>query len=126
MQTPENVQRRILVVDDEALVCDAIRRVLELDRHTVETATSVHEALAAFQARKFDLLIIDYEMPEMKGDKLAAAIKAQDPKQPIVMVTAYSESLRAAGDFPLAVDLVVSKPFDYKEFREAVRQLAAR
>ena len=123
MAVPEHIPKRILIVDDEPLACDAIRRVLEVDKHSIETATSAQEALAAFQTRKFDLLIIDYEMPVMKGDKLAAAIKAQEPKQPIIMVTAYGESLRAAGDFPLAVERVISKPFDLKDFREAVRQV---
>ena len=124
MATPENI-RRVLVVDDEALVCDAIRRVLELDKFTVHSTSSAQEALTAFEPGKFDLVIIDYEMPLMKGDKLASAIRAQAPEQPIIMVTAYGESLRAAGDFPLAVNLVVSKPFELKAFREAVRQLAA-
>lgn len=118
--------RRILVVDDEALVCDSIKRILEHDQHKVETATSGKEALVAFQRGRFDLIITDYEMPVMKGDKLAAAIKAQAPKQPIIMITAYAESLRLAGEFPLAVDLVISKPFDIEEFRKAVRQLATK
>jgi CheY-like chemotaxis protein len=126
MESPENMARRILVVDDEPMVCDAILRILELDKHSVKTAASAQEALTVFEAGKFDLIIIDYEMPLMKGDKLAAAIKAQAPKQPIIMVTAYGESLRAAGDFPLAVDLVINKPFGVKEFREAVSKVAAR
>ena len=120
----ENMPRRVLVVDDEALVCDAIRRVLELDKFAVESTSSPQEALNSFQPGKFDLVIIDYEMPLIKGDKLAAAIRAQAPEQPIIMVTAYGESLRASGDFPLAVNLVVSKPFELKAFRDAVRQVA--
>ena len=118
--------RRILVVDDEALVCESIKQVLALDQHEVEAVTSSQDALAAFQAGKFDLVIIDYEMPGMKGDKLAAAIKALAPQQPIIMMTAYGEALRLAGDFPLAVDLVMSKPFDLQELREAVRQATTR
>ena len=80
----------------------------------------------AFQRSKFDLVIVDYEMPVMKGDKLAAAIRAIAPQQPIIMITGYGESLRYAGHFPLAVDLVISKPFVWREFREAVRQLARK
>ena len=126
MTTPENIARRILVVDDEAVVCDSISKVLALDRHEVETATSGQAGLAAFQAGTFDLVIIDYEMPGMKGDKLAAAIRALAPQQPIIMMTAYGEALRFAGDFPLAVDSVMGKPFDLQELREAVRQATTR
>jgi CheY-like chemotaxis protein len=126
MTTPRNTARRILVVDDEEAVCDSIRRLLALDQHEVESATSSNGALAAFQTGKFDLVILDYEMPGMKGDKLAAAIKAKAPQQPILMITAHGESLRHSGDFPLAVDLVLSKPFGLQELREAVRQVAAK
>jgi len=115
--------RRILVVDDESLVCDSIRRILALDQHSVETVASAQDALDAFEPGKFDLIIIDYEMPDTKGDKLAAAIKAQASGQPILMITAYAETLRLAGSFPLSVDLVLSKPFDVREFREAVLQM---
>ena len=125
MTMPETIARRILVVDDEALVCDSIRKVLTLDRHEVEAVTSGQEALAALKAGNFDLVIIDYEMPGMKGDKLAVAIKALSPQRPIIMMTAYSEALRLSGSFPLAVDLVISKPFDIHELREAVRQITA-
>ena len=97
-----------------------------LDECEVETATSGQEALVAFQPGKFDLIIIDYEMPVMKGDKLAAAIKILAPQQPIIMITAYAEALRLAGSFPLGVDLVINKPFEVREFRETVRQLTTK
>lgn len=117
--------RRVLVVDDEPLVCDSIRRILALDQHEVETATSAEEALAKFQPGKFDLVILDYEMPDMKGDKLAANLKQIDARQPIMMITAYAESLRLAGTFPLSVDRVISKPFETQDFRQVVAQLIA-
>jgi CheY-like chemotaxis protein len=124
--TPGNMAGRILVVDNEPLVCDSVRRVLALDQHMVEEVTSAQDALVAFEPGKFDLIIIDYEMPDTKGDKLAAAIKALAPEQPILMITAYAETLRLAGLFPLSVDLVMSKPFEIREFRETVRQMAAK
>jgi DNA-binding response OmpR family regulator len=126
MTTPESAVRRILIVDDEPLICDSIMRILALDQHEVETATSGHAALAAFQAGKFDLVIIDYEMPGMKGDKLAGAIRTAAPQQRIIMMTAYGESLRMAGDFPLPVDQVMGKPFDAQQLREAVRQITGK
>lgn len=114
------------MVDDEQLVCDSIRRVLALDQHVVETAASSQDALAAFQPGKFNLIIIDYQMPDTRGDRLAAAIKSMAPEQPIMMITAYAETLRLAGLFPLSVDLVMSKPFEIEEFRAAVRQMTAK
>jgi len=126
LATPENIARRILVVDDDVLVCDSIKRILELDQHEVKTTTSGHEALAAIKTGAFDLIIIDFEMPGMKGDKIAASIKAIAPQQPIIMITGYGEKLRLAGSFPLAVDLIISKPFDMQEIREAVRKTGTK
>jgi CheY-like chemotaxis protein len=126
MTVPETMARRILVVDDEALVCDTIRKALALERHEVESVSNGPDALAALQASRFDLIILDYEMPGMKGDRLAAAIKSLAPQQPIIMMTAHSEALRLSGSFPLAVDLVIGKPFDTQQLREAVRQTTAK
>jgi CheY-like chemotaxis protein len=112
-------------VDDDPMVLKAIRMILAQDGHQVETAVSSQEALAAFQRRKFDLVITDYEMPLMSGDKLAAALKALVPGQPIILITAYAERLCSEGNPLLAVDVVMSKPFDAQKFREVVRQLTA-
>jgi CheY-like chemotaxis protein len=125
MAPQENMARRILLVDDEPMVLSAIRMVLAQDGHEVETVASTQEALAAFQRRKFDLVITDYELPVMTGDKLAAAIKALAPQQPILLITAYAERLRSEGSPLLAVDFVMSKPFDAQKFREVVHRLTA-
>jgi CheY-like chemotaxis protein len=123
MKTPAIPQRRILVVDDEPLVCDAIKMMLDFDGHVVETVGSAKDALAMLEKGKFDLVITDFEMPRMKGDELAAAIKARDPKQPVIMITAYTEMLQAAGNPLSGVDLVVSKPFLLENLREAIAKV---
>ena len=113
-------QRRILVVDDEPLVCDAVKMMLNFDGHVVETATNGKEALAIFDEGKFDLVITDFEMPAMKGDEFAAAIKSRSPEQPVVMITAYAEMLHASGNPLPGVDFVISKPFLLENLREAI------
>ena len=114
---------RILVVDDEPMVCDSIRRMLVVEGHQVETAASGEAALALFGKNRFDLVIVDYELPLMNGDKVAVAIKALDPNQPIALITAYAEALQSAATPLPGVDLVISKPFDSQELRQAVTRL---
>jgi CheY-like chemotaxis protein len=116
-------QRRILVVDDEPLVCDAVKMMLDFDGHLVKTAGNGKEALAMFDKEQFDLVITDFEMPAMKGDELAAAIKARAPKQPVVMITAYAEMLQASGNPLTGVDLIISKPFLLENLREAIAKV---
>jgi CheY-like chemotaxis protein len=120
---PAFPQRRILVVDDEPLVCDAVKMMLDFDGHVVETARSAKDALAMLDQGKFDLVITDFEMPIMKGDELAAAIKARDPKQPVILITAYAEMLQASGNPLKGIDFTISKPFLLESLREAIAKV---
>ena len=122
--TPVFPTRRILVVDDEPLVCDAVKLMLDFDGHVVESVGNGKDALAMLEKGKFDLVITDFEMPLMKGDELAAAIKARDPKQPVVMITAYAEMLQASANPLKGVDFIISKPFLLENLREAIAKVA--
>jgi CheY-like chemotaxis protein len=123
MKGPAFPQKRILVVDDQPMVCDAVKMMLDFDGHEVKVAFSGKEALAMLQREQFDLVITDFDMPAMKGDELAAAIKARSPKQPVVMITAYAEMLQASGNPLTGVDLVISKPFLLENLREAIAKV---
>jgi CheY-like chemotaxis protein len=90
----EHRAHRILVVDDELIIRETVKRVLVLDGHTVETAATGREALCLFEQDKFDLVILDYEMPDMKGDELSLLIKALAPNQSIAILTGYREAVR--------------------------------
>jgi len=116
-------QRRILVVDDEPFVCDAVKMMLAFDGHSVETASSAKDALAIFDKSKFDIVITDFAMPAMKGDELALAIKARNPQQPVVMITAYAEMLQSAAKPLPGVDFIISKPFLLENLREAISRV---
>src|SRR5215472_637514 len=123
MSAPAFPQRRILVVDDEPFVCDAVKMMLAFDGHVVETAGSGKEALELFDQAKFDLVFTDYVMPDMKGDELAAAIKARKPRQPVVLITAYAEHLRFSGNPLAGIDFVISKPFLLENLRAVIARL---
>jgi len=110
---------RILVVDDDPSVGDAVKMLLNFDGHEVEAINNSREALNRFKPGRFDLVFTDYTMPGMNGDQLAAAIKADAPSQPVVMITAY------AGTMPRSpsVDFVVGKPFRLEQLREAITRV---
>jgi len=115
---------RILVVDDELLIRETVKRALTFDGHTVEMASNGREALALFEQDKFDLVIMDYEMPDIRGDELAMLLKALCPNQPIAIVTGYRETVM--GSLLTEVDLILSKPFDPQELRAATNKIFAR
>src|SRR5262245_42524595 len=111
--------KRILVVDDEPLVCDSVKWMLLSFGHEVEAVTSGEQALALFDKSKFDLVIIDYLMPGMKGDALALDLRKRVASQPIIMISASGDILRS--DRPLeGVDFIISKPFKLEELRDVI------
>ena len=120
MPASGNQARRILVVDDEPAVCDAIKMMLKFDGHEVRTANGSKEALSLLEQDTFDLVTVDYALAGTKGDELAAVIKQRLPHQPIIMITAYAEMLKSSGNPLTGVDDIISKPFLLADLREAI------
>ncbi len=120
MKTEGNQSYQILVVDDEPTVCAAIEMMLKFDGHEVQTAVSAEAALAVLEQRQFDLIITDYLMPDMKGDKFAAFIKKRRPGQRIIMASAFAEEFKTYGKPSGGVDCVINKPFSMADLRVAI------
>ena len=123
MPAPSISAWRILLVDDDPLVCDSVRRILEFDQRKVDVATNAHDALAICEKERFDLIILDYLMPVMKGDKLAVLLKERFPQLPIIMITADAGKVESPEQKPPGVDLLVGKPFQLEELRDAVSKV---
>ena len=83
--------RRVLVVDDDALVLLNTATMTEDLGHQVMEATSAKEALAKLRSNPIDLVITDYAMPQMNGGQLASAITAEWPDIKVIVATGYSE-----------------------------------
>lgn len=115
--------KKILVVDDEPLVRDAVKMLLTIDGHKVVTADNAEDALTLFEHDSFDLMITDYTMPVMNGGELAAAVKVRVPGQPVILITAYGDALQASGTLQAKVDQIITKPFVIENLREAIQRV---
>jgi CheY-like chemotaxis protein len=113
-------RKRILVVDDEPQMCDIVRAMLELDSHTVLTATSASGALELLERETFDLMITDYLMPGMKGDQLAAHVKHRYQIK-VVLLSACPPTRP-----PREIDYIVLKPFAPFNLRLAIDAVFGR
>ena len=108
---------RVLVADDQPLLCEILAEFLTNDCHTVVTAKNGREALEKFDDDRFDLVITDRVMPEMTGDQLADVIKTQSPSTPVILVTGYGQTLGGGiGEF----DYILNKPVSVIDLRHAV------
>ncbi len=112
---------RILLVDDEPMILETVKMLLESDGHRIETASDPEQALAKFAPGRFDVIISDYMMPGMKGDALAAKIRAVASDQSIVFLTAHAGLVEDILKIPNAK--VVSKPFTLATLRHAITQV---
>jgi YesN/AraC family two-component response regulator len=114
--------KRILLVEDERVVREALRLMLLRDAHLVIEANNGVEAFALFLSTKFDLVLTDFEMPFANGDELAAKIKRVAPRQPILMITAFDRKPSLGNP----VDAVLNKLFNSEQLRDTMTRLFSR
>ncbi|MDX6479290.1 MAG: two-component system, OmpR family, response regulator [Gaiellaceae bacterium] len=112
--TPENASR-ILVVDDEPSIVDAVATALRYEGFEVEEATTGREALAAVARAEPDLVVLDWMLPDIEGIEVGRRLREQGFKTAILFLTAKDavenkvDALRAGGDD------YVTKPFSLAE-----------
>ena len=120
----------ILLVDDDPLVLEACRSVLEKEGHTIVTAEGGEAGIASFRqccgsAKPFDLVITDLGMPGVDGRQVAAAVKAAEPQRPVILMTGWGHRLRTEDEIPEFVDRVLGKPPKLPELRTTLAELTA-
>src|SRR5512133_540561 len=81
--------RKVLVVDDDAVVGKSFNRVLSSKGYVVTTAQNAHEALKQIREQEFDVVFTDIKMPGMDGVELAERVKASRPWTPGVIITGF-------------------------------------
>ena len=118
----------ILLVDDDPLVLEACRSVLEQDGHSVVAAEGGEAGIEFFREsnngpKPFDLVITDLGMPYVDGRQVAAAVKAAEPQRPVILMTGWGHRLRAEDEIPEFVDRVLGKPPKLPELRTALAEL---
>lgn len=120
-------RHKLIIVDDEAVIREGIRRILSAEGYHVETSASGRTAIEKIQEQDFDVVITDLKMPGMDGIEVLKTIKILQPEVPVIMITAYStvssavEAMKnGAFDYiakPFSPDLIidkVKKAIDYK------------
>lgn len=112
--------KRVLLVDDEASVRQALRMLLECDGHAVTEAADGVEAISLFAADDYDLVATDFDLPVMRGNALAGRIRKMKFGQPIVMITGCAN---AAAESKGSVDCVLHKPLLLGELRKAIAKV---
>jgi CheY-like chemotaxis protein/anti-sigma regulatory factor (Ser/Thr protein kinase) len=114
---------QILCIDDEPLLRELMKEILERDGHEVKVSDGGQSGLDEFRlarqkGRPFDLIITDLGMPYVDGRQVAKTVKHESPTTPVVMLTGWGAFMIEDGSTPDQVDGVISKPPHSKELRE--------
>jgi two-component system, chemotaxis family, chemotaxis protein CheY len=120
------MSRKVLVVDDSATMRKIVIRALNSVGCT-ETAEAVdgREAMAAFQASPFDVVLTDWNMPNKSGVELTREIRALGSKVPIFMITTEAEKSRVLEAIRAGVSDYLVKPFTAEMLREKLEKYCA-
>lgn len=117
---------RILVVDDEPAVRDAVQRALKLESYQVETASDGAEALKALTVASPDLVILDLLMPRVDGLEVCRRLRAAGDSTPVLMLTARDSVANRVEGLDAGADDYLVKPFALDELLARVRALLRR
>jgi len=110
-----------LVVDDEAVIRDGIKRVLEGDQFEVETCSSGYKAIEQLQKKDYGLVITDLKMPGMDGIEVLKAVKALQADIPVILITGYASVDTAVEAMKNGASDYISKPFSPDLLLEKVK-----
>jgi len=111
----------VFVVDDEPIVREAVRRVLEAEGMRVETAPDARSAIEHPAAASCRVLLCDLMLPDLPGTEVMKALRARRPQLPIVLTTGLITAENIAGAMEAADGGLLLKPFDDTELIEAIR-----
>ena len=113
---------KVLVIDDEQIVLDSVRRILEGEGMVVDTAQSSREGLAAALGKDYDAVLSDIRMPEISGMKVLRDIKRARPALPVILITGYATVSSAVQAMRLGAANYIEKPFMPDALVAAVRK----
>lgn len=114
------ITERVLVVDDEPNICDAVKRALERVGYSVETAGDAQSALTNLEHRAAELVLCDIKLPGMDGMELLDRIKESHPGTIVVMITGYASIESAVAAIKHGATDYLPKPFTPDQLRHTV------
>ncbi len=121
---PKGIEH-ILFVDDEQMLVDVWKQLLESLGYKVTTRTSSTEALEFFRSspERFDIVITDQTMPNMTGDKLAKELMAVRSDIPVILCSGFSTRITQESIYEMGIRAFVMKPLLLRDLAETIRKV---
>jgi DNA-binding NtrC family response regulator len=117
---------RVLVLDDEPIVCKRLQPALEKLGFAVDTFTQSVEAMHQVQQSAYDIVITDLKMKEIDGMRFLEEVKKQRPQTEVIVITGFATMETAKQSFQKGVFDFIAKPFKLSEIQDVVTRAAAK
>ncbi len=117
---------RILVIDDEQVVCQSCFRILSEEGYAVETTCNGHEGLTKAEQMPYDILIVDLKMPGIGGMEVLQRVRERHPETDVLVITGYSTVETAVQAMKLGAYDYICKPFSPDELALVVQRLVEK
>lgn len=117
---------RILVVEDDADLGDAVQRRLKREGYAADWQRDGQSADEVLRYQSYELVILDIGLPRRDGFSILRGMRARGERTPVLMLTARSEVEDRVGALDVGADDYLSKPFDFREFDARCRALLRR
>ena len=116
----------VLIVDDEAAIRESLQTLLEFEGYSVDTANDGMEGLARIAERPYDLVLLDFALPERNGIEILQEIRERDAELPVIMITAYGTVENAVNAMQAGATNFIQKPWDNEKLLADVRTAVGR
>ncbi|NOZ68545.1 MAG: sigma-54-dependent Fis family transcriptional regulator [Deferribacteres bacterium] len=117
------MKKKILVIDDEAIVRRSCERTLQPEGFDTKVSASGKEGIELLEKEPFDLVLLDLKMPDMDGIEVLKKIKAAWPETKVVIITGYSTVETAVKTLKLGAHNYIEKPFTPDTLVNAVKEV---
>lgn len=117
---------RIMVLDDEPIVCKRLKPALEKLGYEVDAFTQSPEAMHQIQRISYDIVITDLKMKEIDGMQVLSEAKKRHPGTEVIVITGFATMETAKQSLQMGVFDFIAKPFKLSEIQEVVNRAAAK
>src|SRR5882762_2061013 len=116
----------ILIIDDEAGIRESLETLLEFEGYSVASAETGEDGLARLSEHTFDLVLLDFALPDRNGLEILADIRARDSQLAVIMITAYGTLDNAVRAMQKGATNFIQKPWDNEKLLADVRAAVVR
>ncbi len=119
-------EKRVLLVDDDKMLVESFKSILEGEGYIVEKAMTGQQALERASKQCFDLAIMDIVLPDIRGDKVAIKLKKQNEKMGLIFITGYPSFQSCIDALNIGVTEILLKPISPAELLCSTRKALSK